>query len=419
MRNLMALAVVALTSSQAGAAAKTITLLGVSGPGGEKLANELETDLSDLYEVISGDVYRATAAKMGRAGASAEEVQAVARRLRIDAIIGASIVGTGRNRQILVAVREGVSGRVVARGSYQVGNRKLLRDRVVADLVKALDRAAPTPGRRGGDDDGDAGASAGASGEGDTSTTVTRRAPAKERPVSGFTAALGPSLLRRSFTTDGSASPAYDSGTLVGLRVAASVFPFAIASGFAADHPVLASFGLFGGYEHVFDYGATTTTGASTGHGARWNLGFAGRIPLGHRAVGGYLQVETGYQNLYFAHDNPAAVGIPNAAYDIINAGLSWDRTLGVPWVRLDVRFDALAPVTAGDLVTQAGYGRGSAWGIDVAGGLTFLPVRFLTIRLDAGYTRIGLNYKGTGNLLAHSSADSIPSGSLQLAFAL
>src|SRR5690348_10663808 len=98
------------TAGAANAAAKTVTLLGVSGPGGEKLGNAIEKQLGELYDVVSGDVYRAQAAKLGRPGASAEEVAAVATALRIDAVIGASITGTGKNRVLMIAVREGATG---------------------------------------------------------------------------------------------------------------------------------------------------------------------------------------------------------------------------------------------------------------------------------------------------------------------
>src|SRR3954471_20690634 len=126
-----------LVAGPAFAAAKAVTLLGISGAGGERFARSVESDLSELYEVVSGDVYRALAERMGKKGASPEEVSAVAVRLRIDAVIGGAIVGEGRQRHLLIAVREGSSGRVIARAKYDLAGRTLplVRERVVSDLV--------------------------------------------------------------------------------------------------------------------------------------------------------------------------------------------------------------------------------------------------------------------------------------------
>ncbi len=397
-----AFAIVALASAEAHGAARTVTLLGVSGPGGSKLAGELERDLGDLYEVVSGDVYRAQAAKMGKQGASEAEVQAVATRLHVDAVIGASIVGNGRARRILVAVREGATGRVVARGRYEITTRAALRDRVVADLVRALERTSASRGSAIAD--GDAANGGGDDGE----PSIRRDLAARERPVAGLTVSLGPSLLNRTIAFQGTTT-SYDSGTLAGLRVAAALFPFALSSTFAAAHPVVASFGVLASYEHAF---------GSTAHGDRWNVLLAGRVPLGHHAVAGYLQVETGFESLSFDLDAPID-GVPNVTYDMVRLGLSWDRTLGAPWILASIHFSYLAPVGAGDITEQPGYGRASAWGIDVGGGLTFLPIRWLTLRLEANYTRIGLTFKGTGSHVASSSADQVPSGALLVGFAL
>src|SRR3954453_4545978 len=134
IRRLCIVALLLAGSHHAHAAAKSVTLLGVSGPGGERFARGVESDLSELYEVVSGDVYRAMAETMGKKGASPEEVSAVSVRLRIDAIIGGAIVGEGRQRHLLIAVREGTSGRFIGRANYELAGRTLplVRERVVA-----------------------------------------------------------------------------------------------------------------------------------------------------------------------------------------------------------------------------------------------------------------------------------------------
>ena len=414
-RLLLAFAVVAMVSNQALAAAKSVTLLGVTGPGGDKLASQLESDLGDLYEVVPGEAYRATADELELPGASADEVKAVATKLRIDAVIGASVTGIGRGRILAIAVREGATGRVLARGKYELTGPRVLKDRVVADLVRALEMATSmrSSSRKHGDDDESAFAPNG------ETASVKRRAPARERAVAGFSLNVGPSLLTRSLAIDGAGAPAYNAGTLVGLRITGGFFPFALSTTFANNHPVLASFGVLGSFEYIFANTVNTPDGSSQGHGLRGDVRLAGRIPLGHGAVGGYLQVETGYQKITFTNDLPDLVGVPNASYDIVVAGLQWDRLLGVPWAMLALHFRALAPLGAGDLVAAESYGRASAFGIDAGGGLTFLPLRWMTVRLEADYTRIGLEYKGTGTLVAKSSVDQIPSGALSIGFAL
>jgi hypothetical protein len=252
-----------------------------------------------------------------------------------------------------------------------------------------------------------------------TATLGRPWAPRAPRSRVGASLNVGPSLLTRSLAIEGAGAPAYSAGTLVGLRVSAGLFPFALSSSFAANHPVLASFGVLGSYEYIFPNTVNAPGGSSTGHGQRGDVRLAGRIPLGHQAVGGYLQVETGYQKITFTNEAPDVVGVPNASYDIVVAGLEWDRTLGVPWAMLALRVVALAPIGAGDLVSAEGYGRASAWGIDAGGGVTFLPLRWLTIRVEGDYTRIGLDFKGTGTLVAKSSVDQIPSGALSIGFAL
>jgi len=403
------------TAGAAHAAAKTVTLLGVSGPGGERLGNAIEKQLGELYDVVSGDVYRAQAAKLGMPGASQEEVAAVANALRIDAVIGASIVGTGKNRALMIAVREGATGRLIARGKYELGARPP-KERIVADLVKALDMTSARPSSSAGSNSADTASSAG----GGDATRATRRAPAKSDggPI-GVALSVGPELLGRTLVIDGGMAPGYDSGALVGLQVQGALFPFALAKGFAKEHPVLASFGLLGGYTHVFGSSVTTTSGTSAVHGDQYDLLFAGRIPLGHQAVGGYFQLETGWQHVSFYHDQPSAVGVPNVSYELLDFGLSWERRLGVDWALLSARFAYLQPLAAGDIVDASQYGRASAWGIEAGGGVTFFPLRWLWLRLDAKYSRVGLNFRGNGTLQATTGADAYPSGSLALGFAL
>ncbi len=144
-RSVATLVVVAAFAGQAHATARSVAVLGISGAGGERFADQLEAGLSDLYQVVPGEVYQRTFDRLQRSGASDEELQTVAARLRIDAVIDGALAGDRRARQLLVTVRAGASGRVIARGHYDLAGRSsaAVCQRVLADLVRALDHISP------------------------------------------------------------------------------------------------------------------------------------------------------------------------------------------------------------------------------------------------------------------------------------
>src|SRR5581483_9008109 len=80
-------------------------------------------------------------------GASPDEVRTVATHLRIDAIVAGAIGGEGRSRRLIIVIREGASGRVVARGRYDLSGRTLplIREKVVSDMVRVLERVRTIP----------------------------------------------------------------------------------------------------------------------------------------------------------------------------------------------------------------------------------------------------------------------------------
>src|SRR5258708_6924591 len=95
-RCLFTLVAIAAAPGHARAAAKSVTLIGIGGALGERITDQLEESLSDLYQVVPGEVYQRTAQKMELSGTSVEVVQAVASRLRIDAVIEGAITGDAR-----------------------------------------------------------------------------------------------------------------------------------------------------------------------------------------------------------------------------------------------------------------------------------------------------------------------------------
>ncbi|MDB4969065.1 MAG: hypothetical protein JWN44_4754 [Myxococcales bacterium] len=433
----IAVVIVLAWAARAGAAARTVTLLGVSGVDGARFAKALEGDLGELYELIPGDRYRRTAAQLGHVGAAPEDVTAVARAIGADAVIGGAIAGKGRNRELLIAVREGATGRVISRGRYGLMGRTLplVRERVAADLVRALERVHPF---------GTAGAPARPAGPSEPPSVTRYDAPpgevappltedvspasaqdasvaraAPRRPVAGVQAAVGPSLLTRSLGFDVASAPGYSGGTVAGIRAEGAVFPLSLSSELAAEHPVLASFGITGSYEYVFTFTSSTTSGASRGHASRWNVLLVGRVPLGHQARGGVLTIDTGMQRMSWSHAAPVDVGVPDVEYDLVAGGLGWERALGSPWLILGLRFGIMGLLSAGDIGAQTQYGAVGGWGMQLAGGWTARPRDWLWFRLSGNWDRVALSFAGAGTRFAKSAVDNWIGGALEVGFAL
>lgn len=432
-----------LAPSSARAEAHSVTLLGVSGVGGARFAESLESSLSELYDVVPGDVYKAEARRLGKFGASPDDVHTVCARLRLDAVIAGAVVGAGHRRTLMVAVREGATGQVLARGRYGLGGRTLplVKERVLRDLVRALDRihhsapgtpipAAPVASDEGepsGAGDADNGSapepaeSAPSEAPEEPMVSVERGpTPKPEQAQNGVEAGVGPTLLTRSLGFDVPSAPAYSGGTVYGIRAEGRVFPIALSAELAQAHPVLSSFGFHGWYEHVFTFNSTSAAGTtSTSHASRWGVLFEGRIPLGHHARGGFLTVETGFQEWSWGSASSADLGVPDVNYDLIDGGLAWDKTLGAKWLALDARLAFLGMVGAGAIATLAEYGSASGYGVTASAGLTARPLSWMWLRLSADYDYLGLAFAGAGTRFAHSATEQWAGGQLEVGFAL
>ena len=422
-------------AARAGATAKTVTLLGVSGVDGTKFAKALESELGELYELVPGDRYKRTATRIGHLGASPEDVTAVARAIGADAIIGGAVAGKGHNRQLLIAVREGGTGRVVFRGRYGLVGRTLplIKERVAADLVRALERVRPvgqaapaTPAPPEAEavtrDEAPPGdvpppLTEDVSPAAATDVTLARAAP--RRAVAGVSAAVGPSLMTRSLGFDVASAPGYAGGTVAGIRADGAVFPLALSTELAAEHPVLASFGFSGSYEYVFSFTSSSTSGRSSGHASRWNVLFVGRVPLGHNSRGGVLTLDTGLQQMSWSHAAPVDVGVPNVQYDLVGGGVGWERALGTRWIVLGLRVGVMGLLSAGDIGGATQYGAVGGWMMQLAGGWTARPTDWLWLRLSASWDRIALSFAGAGTRFAKSATDNWIGGALEVGFAL
>lgn len=425
----LVLAVVAGAAGRVEAAAKTVTLLGVSGVDGRKFAKALESELGELYDLVPGERYRTMSIQLGRRGASPAEVRAVAQAIGVDAVIGGAVVGRGHARRLLVAVREGRSGRVIAHGRYDLSGRTLplIRERVAADLVRALERVRPvgaaTPpstveANPPADTDQTPEAPAAAA-EDVTPAVAIERTAAPRRAVAGVQAGVGPSLLTRSLGFDVASAPGYSGGTVVGIRAEGAVFPLALSAELAAEHPVLASFGFVGSYEHVFGFTSSATSGRSRGEASRWNVRFIGRIPLGRGAVAGTLALDTGLQQMSWSAAAPVDIGVPDVRYDLVTAGLGWERPLVARWAIVAVRLAGMGLVSMGDIALDTQYGRGTGWGLSAAASLTMRPRDWLWLRLVGDWDRVAMRFAGAGTRFARHATDDWIGGALEVGFAL
>ena len=373
---------------------------------------------------------------MGRIGASPDDVRAVARAIGADAIIGGAVVGKGRNRQLLIAVREGATGRVVSRGRYGLVGRTLplVKERVASDLVRALERVRPVgqPGATSAPppaepesvtrDEAPPGevpppVTEDVTPAAATDVTVARSAP--RRPIAGVQGSVGPSLMTRSLSFNVASAPSYSGGTVAGIRAEGSVFPLALSTELAAEHPVLASFGFVGSYEDVFTFTSSTATGSSTGHASRWDVLFVGRVPLGHHSAAGVLTLDTGLQQMSWSHAAPVDVGVPDVRYDLVGGGVGWERPIGTRWLILNARLGIMGLLSAGDIGAPTQYGSVGGWMMAVSGGWTARPADWFWFRISADWDRIALSFAGAGTRFAKSAVDNWVGGALEVGFAL
>ena len=422
MRHVLALCVL-LVAARAHAGAGTVVVLGVSG-GESAFADVLEQDLADLYEVVPSEVYRSAATSMGRPGASPAEVSAVCQSIHVDALVAGSVAGQGGQRHLVIVVRAGVSGEVVARSRYELANRPVtaLRALVVRELMNVLDslqrvsrRAvslaprSPAPAPSASQPE--------SSDELETAPTVTRAAT--PRGGRGFYLGVGPGLTTRSLRiSDGAAG--YHGGTIATVQVDGGVFPLALSRELAEAHPVLAALGLVGSYTHGFDFTSTGANGEQErARASRWAALLVGRISLGREARGGTLFVEAGYQHIMWTSVSPQQLGVPDVAYSLVDAGLSYEHTLGTRIVELRLHAAALGVLEGGALTSRNEYGRGTAWGLDAAAGLTVHPTSWLWLAVSARYTPLFIGFHEAGARYARSATDQILDGNLEVGFAL
>ncbi len=423
------IAALTLLAATVSAAPHRVTLLGVSGVGGSAFAKALEESLSELYDLVPADSYRARATELGRSTAAPEDVRAVCAAISSNALIGGAVTGRGHARVLVMAVRDGATGEVVARLNYNLAQRSLpvLHDRVLTDLVKALEHVKMVvPDAEVAEEVKRAPAAKGrASEEKDERTAqplgleVERRAePARGRVV-GVRVGVGISLLTRYLSFSSPSAPAYGGGTIAGVRTEGAVFPLALSRELQEEHPILASFGVVGSYEHAFELSSAIRNVQSSAQVSRWSVALVGRIPLGRGAYAGALIPETGFSQLSFSSASPVDVGVPNVEYSLVDLGLGFEQPVFKRIVLVGARVAYLALVDAGDIGARTQYGANTGGGLDAEASLSIAPLRWLWISVSARYTLIDLSFAGAGARFTSSAQDQWLGGALEVGFAL
>jgi len=411
-----------LVPARVHAAAQAITLIGVRGTGGDRFADTLEIDLGELYQVVPAEVYRRTAERMGKRGASPEEVHAVCASLRLDALIAGAVNGNGAHRTLVIVTRAGNTGAVVARKHYDLSRRTLaqLREEVMRDIVLVLDsvspvgEAAPPPVAEETPPEPE---DNNAPSEEIAAAPTAPRAGAGEGSRRPFYFGAGAAILGRRLSFDAPGSTGYR-GTAVGsLAIEGGVFPLAFSPELAEAHPVIAAFGLAGTYERAFSFTSSSpAVSATSSHASRWSALLVARIPAGK---GGAVTLEGGFQRVSWSVASQAQVNVPDVSYALIDFGLSFEHTLGTRYVELGLRAAALGMVDAGNITGSAQYGPATGGGVDVSAGLTIRPTRWLWLRAGGGYTPLFLSFRAAGGRLAHRASDQFADGVLEAGFAL
>lgn len=412
-----------LASARAYAAAQAITLLGVRGTGGDRFADTLEIDLGELYQVVPGEVYRRTAERMGKRGASPEEVHAVCSSLRLDALIAGGVNGSGAQRSLVIVTRAGNTGAVIARKRYDLSRRTLgqIRDEVMRDLVLVLDAVTPVgqgaPPAVAHEATPATPEEAKAASEEIAAAPTAPRAGAGEGARRPFYFGAGAAIIGRRLSFDAPGSTGYR-GTAVGaLAIEGGVFPLAFSPELAEAHPVLAAFGIAGTYERAFSFTSSSpAVSGSESHASRWSALLVARVPAGH---GGASTIEAGFQHISWSVASQSSVNVPDVSYALVDLGVSFEHTLGTRYVELGLRAAGLLMVDAGNITGRAEYGPATGGGLDVSAGLTLRPVSWLWLRAGAGYTPLFLSFRASGGRLAHHATDQVADGVLEAGFAL
>jgi len=143
----LALLVFALAAPRP-AAAKTVVVLGVSGPRGGQAAQLVTRALAGRYRVVGRGAFIRAAQQQGGNHHQASGRSAAARALRVDGIISGSMTRAGGRWVLRIVVCSGHSGRQVGSATFPLRGTRLdptTAHRVPSGIARAMARARAGP----------------------------------------------------------------------------------------------------------------------------------------------------------------------------------------------------------------------------------------------------------------------------------
>jgi hypothetical protein len=240
----------------------------------------------------------------------------------------------------------------------------------------------------------------------DEELSEQKESPAKTLPVAATSAIalhVGVSFSGRKFNFDAASLPSYTSAPVPGVYLGGSLFPLAFGP---RPSRLASAFGLGFFFQRALSLSTTidVDTNKTKIGTTQQALGVDGlfRWTFGSTPQAVTTQLALGYGIASFTIDpliqnGVNTVQIPNVSYKHVNIGLGARVPVGSPKVALLLRGGFKTVLSAGDIFQQAQFGSGSAFALDLAGGLELFLANAWAIRAEGTFTRYSLAL-GTGD---------------------
>jgi hypothetical protein len=209
----------------------------------------------------------------------------------------------------------------------------------------------------------------------------------------------GASISGRNFDFDPSSQPRFKSGVVGGIRLDATLYPFAFSWRKAAG--VLATLGFGVTFSYPFWLPSTSKSDPNAQFpthelqvegGLRWRFVLYKKVPRPELTVlaGG------GLHSFSIDKQMNMDVGPPDVSYKYLSVGAKV-RLHFAEWASLWAQFNYHVVFSSGSVQTVDEFGPGSVYGLRAGGGIDFLVWRGLKIGGLGYYERYTIAFSGTG----------------------
>ena len=470
---------VALPATAHAADKPLIAVLPFKGPQSQKAEAVVVRTLRRRATLLSNAKWNASAKKLFAPSHSPEDIQAVADDLAVQVVITGTVKRDGRTWQLSVSVRDGTTGRSRDKLKYPLkGPRveertlRLLAEEVseafehtLAALGNAEEQEEPAPPkpkpprqpaqaqvtpppREFNAEKPPPPSETSPPTEFNAEALIEKKEKEKERAKEEpavvaeaptrrprwapyVDVSAGGSVGGRQFDFSPNALPHFQSGVTGGLRVDATVYPFAFT--WRRAKGALAGLGLGATFDKPFwvptrapDGNSYATSEQRVEGGVRWRFVLYKPIPRPELTVllGGGLHQFAIDKRIDPATGNPTDAGPPDIGYGYVSFGAGL-RLHFAEWASLWAAFDYHYVINPGPVASIDEYGPATAFGVRVRGGLDFFVWRGLKLGVIAFYERMQLSFLGSnppplkpGNgEVASSAVDQYFSGILALGY--